>query len=66
MTVLDWSSHGPVVSQYVTFATYNILYTSVMYVDSLDNSELQKQVIFDLRTARKIWAGIERLLDMGV
>ena len=25
----------------------------------LDNSELQKQVIFDLRTPRKSWTGIE-------
>ena len=31
-----------------------------------DNSQLQKQVVFYLRTPRKIWTWIERLLDMDV
>ena len=38
----------------------------VGHVGRLGNSELQKQVIFNLRTPRKIWTWIKRLLEVDV
>ena len=36
------------------------------HVRGLDISELQRQVVYDLRTARNIWNRIERLVDVDV
>ena len=36
------------------------------HICRLDNSEPQKQVLFDTRTPRRIWNRIERLLDIDV